>query len=69
MVNRRVQNAVLGCNLKNDRMNSVHFQGKSFVITVIQVYAATSNAEEVDFKWFYELTPKRCPFNQTGMQK
>ena len=40
-------------------MISVHFQGKSFVITVIQVYAATSNAEEVDFKWFYELTPKR----------
>ena len=45
-VNKRVQNAVLGCNLKNDRMISVHFQGKSFNITVIQVYAPTTNAEE-----------------------
>ena len=45
MVNKRVQNAVLGCNLKNDRMISVHFQGKPFSITVIQVYALTSNAE------------------------
>ena len=48
MVNKRVQNAVLGCNLKNDRMISVHFQGKSFNIIVIQVYAPTSNAEEAD---------------------
>ena len=45
MVNKRVQNAVLGCNLKNDRMISIHFQGKSFSITAIQVYAPTSNAE------------------------
>ena len=46
IVNKRVQNAVLGCKLKNDRMISVHFQGKLFNITVIQVYAPTSNAEE-----------------------
>ena len=49
MVNKRVQNAVLGCNLKNDRMISVHFQGKPFSITVIQVYAPTSNAEDERF--------------------
>jgi len=48
MVNKRVQNAVLGCNLKNNRMISVHFQGKPFNITVIQVYAPTSNAEEAE---------------------
>ena len=54
MVNKRVQNAVLGCNLKNDRMISVRFQGKSFNITVIQVYAPTSNAEEADVEQFYE---------------
>ena len=48
MVNKRVRNAVLGCNLKNDRMISVRFQGKSFNITVIQVYAPTSNAEEAE---------------------
>jgi len=54
IVNKRVQNAVLGCNLKNDRMISVHFQGKPFSITVIQVYAPTSNAEEVQVEWFYE---------------
>ena len=66
MVNRRVQNAVLGCNLKNNRMISVHFQGKLFNITVIQVYALTSNAEEAEVEWFYEdlqdlleLTPKK----------
>ena len=66
MVNKRVQNAVLGCNLKNDRMISVHFQGKLFNITVIQVYAPTSNAEEAEVEWFYEdlqdlleLTPKK----------
>ena len=52
MVNKRVRIAVLGCNLKNDRMISVHFQGKPFNITVIQVYAPTSNAEEVER--FYE---------------
>ena len=66
MVNKRVQNAVLGCNLKNDRMISVHFQGKPFNITVIQVYASTSNTEEAEVEWFYEdlqdlleLTPKK----------
>ena len=48
MVNKRVRKAVIGCNLKNDRMISVHFQGKPFNITVIQVYAPTSNAEEAD---------------------
>ena len=54
MVNKRVRNAVLGCNLKNDRMISVSFQGKPFNITVIQVYASTSNAEEAKVEWFYE---------------
>ena len=65
MVNKRVRNALLGCNLKNDTMISVHFQGKPFNITVIQVYAPTSNAEEAEIEWFYEdlqnllkLTPK-----------
>ena len=53
-VNKRVQNAVLGCNLKNDRMISVHFQGKPFNITVIQVYAMTSSAEEAEVEWFEE---------------
>ena len=66
MVNKRVQNALLGCNLKNDRTISVHFQGKPFNITVIQVYAPTSNAEEAEVEWFYEdlqdlleLTPQK----------
>ena len=54
MVNKRVQNAVLGWNLKNDRMISVHFQGKPFDSTVIQVYAPTSNAEEPEVERFYE---------------
>ena len=54
IVNKRVQNAVLGCNLKNDRMISVRFQGKPFNIMVIQVYALTSNAEEAEVEWFYE---------------
>ena len=54
MVNKRVWNAVLGCNLKNDRMISVHFRGKPFNITVIQVYAPTSNAEEAEVERFYE---------------
>ena len=65
IVNKRVQNAVLGCSLKNDRMISVHFQGKPFNITVIQVYAPTSNTEEAEVEQFYEdlqdlldLTPK-----------
>ena len=59
MVNRRVQNTVLGCNLKNNRMISVHFQGKPFNIIVIQVYAPTSNAEEADLQDLLELTPKK----------
>ena len=54
MVNKRVQNAVLGCNLKNDRMISVRFQGKPFNITVIQLYAPTSNAKEAEVECFYE---------------
>ena len=69
MVNKRVWNAVLGCNLKNDRMISVHFQGKPFNITVIQAYAPTSNAEEAEVERFYEdlqdlleLTPKKDVF-------
>ena len=79
MVNKRVLNAVLGCNLKNDRMISVRFQGKPFNITVIQVYAPTSNAEEAKVKRFYdnlqdllELTPKKkmtFSLQGTGMQK
>ena len=73
MVNKRVQNGVLGCNLKNNRMISVHFQGKPFNITVIQVYAPTSNAEEAEFEWFdedlqdlLELTPKKDVFFIVG---
>ena len=54
MVNKRVQKAVLGCNLKNDRMISVRLQGKTFNITVTKVYAPTSNAEEAEVEWFYE---------------
>ena len=54
MVNKRVQNAVLGCNLKNNRMISVHFQGKPFNITKIQVYASNSNTEEAEVEWFSE---------------
>ena len=54
MVNKRVQNAVLGCNLKNDRMISVHLQGKPFSVTIIQVYAPTGNAEEAEVERFYE---------------
>ena len=54
IVNKRVQNAVVGCSLKNDRMISVCYQGKLFNITVIQVYAPTSNAEEAEVEWFYE---------------
>ena len=66
MVNKRVRNAVLGCNLKNDRVISVRFQGKPFNIIVIQAYAPTSNAEEAEVEWFHEdlqdlleLTPKK----------
>ena len=54
MFNKRVQNAVIGCNLKNYRMISVCFQDKPFNSTVIQVYAPTSNAEEAEAEWFYE---------------
>ena len=54
MVNKRVQNTVLGCNLQNDRMISCRFQGKPFSITVIQVYAPTNNAKEAEVEWFYE---------------
>ena len=70
MVNKRVRNAVLGCNLKNDRMISVRLQGKPFNITVTQVYAPTSNAEEAEVEQFYddlqdllELTPKKMSFS------
>ena len=66
MANKRVQNAVLGCNLKTNRIISVHFQGKPFNITVIQVYVQTSKAEEAEVEQFYEdlqdlleLTPKK----------
>ena len=69
MGNRRVQNAVLGCNLKNDRMISIRFQGKPFNIMVIQVYAPTSNAQEANAEWFcedlqglLELIPKKDVF-------
>ena len=76
IVNKRVQNAVLGCSLKNDRMISVRFQGKPFNITVIQAYAPTSNTEEAEVERFYEdlqdlleLTPpKRCPFHYRRLE-
>ena len=76
MVNKRVQNAVLGCNLKNDRMISVRFQGKSFNIMVIQVYAPTSNAEEAEVEQFYEdlqvllelTSKKRGLFHYRGLE-
>ena len=76
MVNKRVQNAVLGCSLKNGRMISFRFQGKPFNITVIKVYALTSNTEEADVEEFYEdlqdlleLTPKKtCPFHYRGLE-
>ena len=76
MVNKRVRNAVLGYNLKNDRVISVCLQGKPFNITVIQVYAPTINAEEAEVERFYEhlqdlleLTPpKKCPFHYRGLE-
>ena len=76
IVNKRAQSAVLGCNLKNNRMISVHFRGKPFNITVIQAYASTSNAEEAKVERFYEdlqdlleLTlKKRCPFHYRGLE-
>ena len=73
VVNKGVRNAVFGCNLKNDRMISVRFQGKPFNITITQVYALTSNAEEAEVEWFYEdlqdlleLTPKKDILFITG---
>ena len=70
IVNKRVQNAVLGCNLKNDRMISARLQGKPFNITLIQVYAPTSNAEDDEVEHFYEdpqdlleLNPKKMSFS------
>ena len=54
IVNKRVLNAILGCNLKNDRMISICFQSKKFSIMVIQVYAPTSNTEDAEVEWFYE---------------
>ena len=76
IVKKIVRNAVLGCNLINDRIISVCFQGKPFNITVIQVYAPTTNAEEAEVEWFYddlqdllELTPKnRCPFQNMALE-
>ena len=73
IVSKRVRNAVLGWNLKNDRKISIHFQGKPFNITVIQVYAPTSNAEEAEVERVYEdlqeLTPKkRCPFHYRALE-
>ena len=76
IVNKRVQNAVLGCDLKNNRMISVHFQGKPFNITESQVCAPTTNAKEAEVEWFYddlqdllELTPKnRCPFHIRALE-
>ena len=69
-VNKRVWNAVLGYNLKNDRIISVRFQGKPFNIMVIQVYAPTTNVKEAEVEWFYEylqdfleLTPKKVSFS------
>ena len=76
MVNKRIRNAVLGCSLENDRMISVHFQGKPFNITVIQAYTPTNNAEEAEVGQLYEdlarpfrtNTHKRCPFHYRGLQ-
>ena len=76
IVNKRVQNEVLGFNLKNDRMIFLCIQSKPFNITVIQVYALSSNAEEAEVVWFYEdlqdvleLTPKkRCRFHYRGLE-
>ena len=76
IVNKSIRNAVLGCNLKNNRMISVCFQGKPFNITVIQLYTPTSNTEEAAVEWFYEdlqdlleLTPeKRCPFHYSILE-
>ena len=73
IVSKRVQNAVLGCSLKNGRMISVHFQGKPVNIKVIQVYVPTSNAEEAEVEWFYEdlqdlLECLEGPFHYRGLE-
>ena len=75
IVNKIVQNAVLGCSLKNDRIISVYFQGKPFNITEIQVYAPTSNAEEAEVEWIYEdlqdlldLTAQKDPFHHRALK-
>ena len=76
IVNKRVQNALLGCHLKNDRMISVSFQSKLFSVAVIQVYALTSNAEEAEVERFYEdlqdllelASRNRCPFHRRGLR-
>ena len=73
---QKSRNAVLGCSLEDDRMISVHFQGKTFSFTVIQIYAPVTNAEEAEVEWVYEnlqdlqeLTPKkRCPFHYRGLE-
>ena len=76
IVSKRVQNAVLGCNFKNDRIISVHFQGKPFNIRVIHVYTPTSHAEEAEVEVFYEdpldllelIPQKRCHFHYRGLE-
>ena len=67
-VNKSVRNAVLGGSLKNDRMISVHFQGKPFNMTAIQVYALNSNTEEAEVERFITNTPKRWPFHYRGLE-
>ena len=75
-LDKKKEDLLLGCNLKNDRMLSVHFQGKPLNITVIQIYSPTSNAEEAEVEWFYEdlegfseLTPpQKCPFHYRGLE-
>ena len=75
-LNKRVQNAILGCNFKNNRMTSVDFQGKPFNNTIIQVYVPMNNAEVAEVEWIYEnlqdlldLTPpKKCPFHHRGLE-
>ena len=75
MINKTVRNTVLGCSLKNDRIISVHFQGKPFNIMMIQAYAPNSNAEEAEVQWFYEdlqdlleLTPPKMSFSYREME-
>ena len=74
IVNKRVWNAVLGCNLKSNRMISINFQGKPFNITVIQVFAQITHAKEAEVEWFYDSrpcrtnTPERCPFHDRGLE-